>query len=191
MTTKPLSTTKVAHFCHVSHAAVCNWIKSGKLQAYRTPGRQYRINQSVLVDFMKHHGMPVPEELGAKGVKRIVVVDDEPEIAHLATRVLGTGAAGYDVKTAPDGYTAGRLVNSLLPDLVVLDIRMPGIDGIAVCKSIKTNPATGHTKVLVVTGYATDEAMRQLRDLGADDFLVKPFDGPTLTRKVHKLIGDP
>lgn len=191
MTTKPLSTTKVAKFCHVSHAAVCNWVKAGKLQAYRTPGRQYRIEPGVLVEFMKRHGMPVPEELHPSRAKRIVVVDDEPEIANLAMRVLGAGGAGYEVKTAPDGYTAGRLVHSMLPNLVVLDIRMPGIDGIAVCRSIKTNPATHHAKVLVVTAYATDENVKRLRDLGAEDFLEKPFDGPALTRKVRKLIGEP
>lgn len=191
VTSKPLSTTKVAKFCHVSHAAVCNWVKSGKLQAYRTPGGQYRIEPGVLVEFMKRLGMPVPEELSPRTVKRIVVVDDEPEIVNLAMRVLGPGGAGYEVKTAADGYTAGRLVHSLLPDLVLLDIRMPGIDGFAVCKSIKTSPDTRHAKVLVVTAYGTDENVRRLRDLGAEDFLDKPFDGTALTRKVQKLIGEP
>ena len=155
---KPLSTTKVASFCHVSHAAVCNWVKAGKLKAYRTPGGQYRIEPGVLVEFMKHHGMPIPQELTPRTAKRIVVVDDEAEILELAKRALGADAAGYDVETAQDGYTAGRLVHSLLPELVVLDIRMPGLDGIAVCRNIKADPATRHTKVLVVTAYATDLA---------------------------------
>jgi excisionase family DNA binding protein len=191
LTTKPLSTTKVARFCHVSHAAVCNWVKAGKLRAYRTPGGQYRIEPGVLVEFMKQLGMPVPEELTPGRVKRIVVVDDEPDITNMAMRVLGTDGVGYEVTTAPDGYTAGRLVHSLLPDLVVLDIRMPGIDGIAVCKSIKTNPATRQAKVLIATAYATDENVKRLRDLGAEDFLEKPFDGAVLVRKVKKLIGEP
>ena len=190
-TPKPLSTTNVARFCHVSHAAVCNWVKAGKLKAYRTPGGQYRIEPAVLVEFMKHHGMPMPDELTPKLAKRIVVVDDEAEILELAKRALGSDAAGYDVETAQDGYTAGRLVHSLLPELVVLDIRMPGLDGIAVCRNIKSDPATSHTKVLVVTAYATEDNVKALRDVGAEDFLEKPFDVTSLTRKVQRLIGEP
>jgi CheY-like chemotaxis protein len=82
-------------------------------------------------------------------------------------------------------------VHSLLPDLVVLDIRMPGIDGATVCRSIKTDPATRHVKVLVMTAYATDENVRHLRGLGADDFLQKPFDAAALLHKVQRLIGEP
>ncbi len=188
---KPLSTTKVAGFCHVSHAAVCNWVKSGKLTAYRTPGGQYRIEPRVLLEFMKRHGMPIPEELAPRQAKRIVVVDDEPEILELVKRGLGPSGAGYDVETAADGYTAGRLVHSLAPNLVLLDIRMPGIDGIAVCRNIKTDPATAKTRIVIVSAYATDENVKKLRELGVEDFLEKPFDVTTLVVKVKSVIGEP
>lgn len=188
---KPLSTTKVATHCHVSHAAVCNWVKAGKLKAYRTPGGQYRIEPKVLVAFMKEHGMPIPEELSPKRVQRIIVVDDEPQIVELASRALGSEGAGYEVASAPDGYTAGRLVSSLRPELVLLDIRMPGVDGFAVCENIKSNPETKHTKVLIVTAFATEENVRRLKKLGADDFLEKPFEIAVLKERVEKLIGPP
>lgn len=188
---KPLSTTKVARFCHVSHAAVCNWVKAGKLKAYRTPGGQYRIEPHVVLDFMMHHGMPIPEELNARSAKRIVVVDDEREILDLVKRGLGKTGAGYEVEVAADGYTAGRLVHSLSPDLVLLDIRMPGIDGISVCRNIKGDPATAKTRILIVSAYATDENVNKLRELGAEDFLEKPFDVTTLAAKVKSLIGGP
>jgi len=188
---KPLSTTKVAKHCHVSHAAVCNWVKAGKLKAYRTPGGQYRIEPAVLVAFMKDHGMPIPEELAPKGTKRIVVVDDEPEILDLATRALGAEGAGYEVETAGDGYTAGRLVHSLKPELVLLDIRMPGIDGIAVCQNIKNDPTTRHTRVLVVTAYGTPENIRRLKEAGAEDFIDKPVEVSALLARVEEMIGPP
>ena len=188
---KPLSTTKVAKHCHVSHAAVCNWVKAGKLKAYRTPGGQYRIEPKVLLAFMKDHGMPIPEELSPKRAQRIVVVDDEPQIVALATRALGKEGAGYEVEGARDGYTAGRLVQSLRPELVLLDIRMPGLDGFAVCENIKNDPATKHMKVLIVTAYATEENVARLKKLGADDFLEKPFQIAALREKVEALIGPP
>lgn len=190
-TPKPLTTTKVAGFCHVSHAAVCNWVKSGKLKAYRTPGGQYRIEPHVAVEFMKQHGMPIPEELSPKSTKRIVVVDDEVEILDLAKRGLGKSGIGYEVEVAGDGYTAGRLVHSLAPDLVLLDIRMPGIDGISVCRNIKGDPSTAKTRILIVSAYTTDDNVKRLRELGAEDFLEKPFDVTSLVAKVKSLIGEP
>ncbi len=190
-TPRPLSTTKVADFCTASHAAVCNWVKSGKLKAYRTPGGQYRIEPGVLVEFMKFHGMPIPAELCPRRAKRVVVVDDAPEVGELAARALGEGGAGFEVATALDGYTAGRLVHSLRPHLVMLDIGMPGIDGLAVCRSIKADPKTCHAKVLVATAGATQDDVRRLRELGAEDVLEKPFDTAELVRKVRALIGEP
>lgn len=186
---KPLSTTKVARHCHVSHAAVCNWVKAGKLKAYRTPGGQYRIEPSVLVAFMKDHGMPISEELCPKRAKRVVVVDDEPQVVDVAARALGPEGAGYEVETAGDGYAAGRLVHSFLPDVVLLDIRMPDIDGFAVCENIKNDPATAHTKVLIITAHATEENIERLKALGAEGFLEKPFELSTLVSMVEGLIG--
>jgi excisionase family DNA binding protein len=190
-TPKPLSTTKVAKYCHVSHAAVCNWVKADKLKAYRTPGGQYRIEPKVLVEFMKQHGMPLPEELQPKGVQRIVVVDDEPQVVDFVQRALGPDGAGYEVSAARDGYTAGRLVHSLLPDLVLLDIRMPGIDGYKVCENIKSDPATKNTDVLIITAYAPEENVDQLLKMGVVGVLEKPFGIEKLTKTVEGLIGTP
>ena len=190
-TPKPLSTTKVAKHCHVSHAAVCNWVKAGKLKAYRTPGGQYRIEPSVLLAFMKQHEMPIPEELQPRGVPRIVVVDDEEQVVDFVARALGDHGAGYIVESARDGYTAGRLVHSLRPELVLLDIRMPGIDGFKVCETIKNDPTTRDTKVLIITAYADQENLGRLLEMGAEGVLEKPFDLATLTGRVRELLGVP
>jgi len=188
---KPFTSTKTARFCHVSHAAVCNWVKSGKLKAYRTPGGQYRIEPQVLAEFMKRHGMPIPEELSPRKLPRIVVVDDEAEIGQMLVRVLGKGGMGYEVEAAQDGYTAGRLVQSLRPDLVILDIRMPGIDGFAVCENIKSDPATRDARILILSAYATGESVERLKKLGAEAFMEKPFEVSVLKETVQKLIGLP
>ena len=188
---KPLSTTKVAKYCHVSHAAVCNWVKAGKLKAYRTPGGQYRIEPSVLLAFMKQHEMPIPEELQSRGVPCIVVVDDEEQVVDFVARALGDHGAGYIVESARDGYTAGRLVHSLRPELVLLDIRMPGIDGFKVCETIKNDPTTRDTKVLIITAYADQENLGRLLEMGAEGVLEKPFDLATLTGRVRELLGVP
>jgi CheY-like chemotaxis protein len=124
---------------------------------------------------------------------RIVVVDDQVEIGQGVMRVLGkeSGGSGYEVETALDGYTAGRLVQSQRPDLVILDIRMPGIDGFAVCENIKSDPATRGAKILIMSAFITKENVARLKALGADAFLEKPFDIAILKEKVQKLIGLP
>ena len=187
----PFTTTTIARFCHVSHAAVCNWAKSGKLKTYRTPGGQYRIEPHVALEFMKQHGMPIPEELGGRRLKRILVVDDDAEVLALIDQVLGPSGAGYEVKTAMDGYTAGRLVYSFAPDLVLLDILMPGIDGVEVCRNLRSDPATAKTQILVVTGYPTAENVGKFREMGVDMFLEKPFKVNVLRAQVWSMIGDP
>jgi excisionase family DNA binding protein len=188
-TAKPFTTTKVAGFCHVSHAAVCNWVKSKKLRAYRTPGGQYRIEPSVLVEFMKFHGMPIPEELCRGASHTILVVDDEPEVKESLVRILGPTLTGYAVEGASDGFTAGKLLNTLKPELVLLDLHMPGVDGFRVLESIKADPQTRHIKVLVITAYATDENVQKLKALGADGWMKKPVDFTELRRRVGELIG--
>jgi CheY-like chemotaxis protein len=188
---KPFTSTKAARFCHVSHAAVCNWVRLGKLKAYRTPGGQYRIEPHVLREFMKQHGMPIPEELLPRNGLRVVVVDDEVEIGEIVMRVLGKEGAGYEVEMAQDGYTAGRLIQSLRPDLVILDIRMPGIDGFAVCENIKSDPATRNARILIMSAYATGENVQRLKALGADAFIEKPFEVAVLKDKVQQLVGLP
>ncbi|HUU42695.1 MAG TPA: response regulator, partial [Planctomycetota bacterium] len=121
----------------------------------------------------------------------IVVVDDEEQVVDFVARALGDHGAGYIVESARDGYTAGRLVHSLRPELVLLDIRMPGIDGFKVCETIKNDPTTRDTKVLIITAYADQENLGRLLEMGAEGVLEKPFDLATLTGRVRELLGAP
>ena len=101
---------------------------------------------------------------------RILVVEDDPRLAATLDRVLA--AEAYDVEVAGDGNEALRRARERPFDLVVLDIMLPGLDGIAVCKRLR---ATGPLPILLLTALGgTEERVRGL-DSGADDYLVKPF----------------
>jgi two-component system, OmpR family, response regulator MprA len=114
---------------------------------------------------------------------RILAVEDDPPLAATLQRVLG--AEGYDVEVAADGNEALRRARERPFDLVVLDIMLPGLDGIAVCTRLR---ATGSIPILLLTALGgTEERVRGL-DSGADDYLVKPFAYEELLARVRALL---
>jgi len=114
---------------------------------------------------------------------RILVVEDDPALAATLERVLVT--EGYDVEVAGDGHEALRRAQRRPFDLVILDILLPGLDGIAVCRRLR---ATGSTPILLLTALGgTEERVRGL-DSGADDYLVKPFAYEELLARVRALL---
>ena len=114
---------------------------------------------------------------------RILVVEDDPRLAATLDRVLV--AEAYDVEVAGDGNEALRRARERPFDLVVLDIMLPGLDGIAVCKRLR---ATGPLPILLLTALGgTEERVRGL-DSGADDYLVKPFAYEELLARVRALL---
>src|SRR5512144_2365469 len=118
---------------------------------------------------------------------RILVVDDEADIGALL--VMALGRAGYEVATAGDGLEALAAVAASPPDLVILDVRMPRLDGLETLKRLRADAATAPVPVIMLTTRA--EAADRLEGLahGADDYLAKPFDLAEVLERVKTLIG--
>src|SRR5262245_3912959 len=177
MTSKPVFTTfEAARLCHVSPLSIINWVNAGRLSAFRTPGGHRRIRREDLISFMRDNGLPLPDELKpGTGRRRVLVVDDESTIRELLVDYLTRRRTDpYEVSTAADGFEAGRLVATFHPDVVVLDLRMPGLDGFQVCRTIKADPGTANTIVIAVTGYHTPDAEARILECGAVHCLAKP-----------------
>src|SRR5262245_25279767 len=124
-----LTTSDVARYCRVTPDGVVKWIHSEKLKAFATPGGHYRILKPDFREFLERFGMPVDQAFFSEEPRRILVVDDEPVIAEIISRSLQDEEAGYQIESAVDGYDAGYKLGKSCPDLVILDLMMPGMDG--------------------------------------------------------------
>jgi len=117
--------------------------------------------------------------------KLILVIDDGPEQRRFLERTLS--AAGYRIVTAPDGETGTAAARSLLPDLIILDVMMPGMNGYQVCRALKADPATADRPILVLTAKDEPSDRFWAQEVGANDFLTKPVDLPELIRRIEDL----
>jgi excisionase family DNA binding protein len=188
----PFKVGDAARHCRVSRFTVLKWVRDGKLKSYTTPGGHHRIERDDLLDFLKKFGLPVPPALQGNRPPRVLIVDDEPSVTDFLSRALRTDPEGeYEVLTTQSGYDACILVGEKKPDLVVLDIKMPGIDGFEVCRRIRSNPATQSTEIIAITGYPSEENVRAIRDAGARVCLAKPVEIPEFRSTVREVLGVP
>ena len=182
-----LTTGEVALHCRVSYETVNQWIKAGKLKAYTTPGRHHRIHAEEFRKFIAEHNLPPLEAPRADRFK-ILIVDDEPGIVQMIAKEL-TRTAEYELAIAADGFEAGIQVARFQPDLIILDLIMPNMDGFKVCQQIKSDPETQQMAILVITGYPTDENLQRALECGADYCLAKPLQLPELNKRVDALLS--
>jgi two-component system phosphate regulon response regulator PhoB len=117
---------------------------------------------------------------------KILVVDDEPETVELVE--FNLKQAGFDVATAADGAEALKKARAQLPDLIVLDLMLPELDGLEVCKLVRRDPATAGIPILMLTAKATEVDRVVGLELGADDYVTKPFSPRELVLRVRKLL---
>lgn len=188
-TSRLLTTGEVARYCDVSTNAVKKWIRNGRLKAFRTPGGHFRVDSEDFKGFLERHQMPIYPEFFGPEVKRVLLVDDDSQVRETLSEVLGTMDLRLEVDQAGDGYEALLKAGDYKPDLLILDLRMPKMDGFEACRRIKSNPGTATTKILAISGFMDDDAQREISRCGASDWLRKPLDIEEFKRKVTHLLG--
>jgi two-component system, OmpR family, alkaline phosphatase synthesis response regulator PhoP len=118
---------------------------------------------------------------------KVLVVDDEVYILHILDFILG--AESYDVVTATNGEQALQKVRDEKPDLVILDIMMPKLDGYETCRMIKNDAATKHIPVILLTAKGREIDQKLGREVGANDYITKPFSPNKLIERVQAILG--
>ena len=119
--------------------------------------------------------------------KRILITDDEPDIVKVVKfRLI---KMGYEVTIATNGKEGLEMARLTKPDLVLLDFRMPFLNGDEVCKEIKKDESIKHIPVILMTASIQNALEEDVLKMGADDFILKPFEPEELLKKINKLIG--
>ena len=122
-----------------------------------------------------------------EGKIKILLVDDEPDLVQMVTVRLK--AAGYEVFTSYDGQDALEQVKRVKPDLIILDLMLPKMDGYKVCRLLKFDERTRNIPILIFTARAQVEDVTLATECGADGYLTKPFEAKVLLGKMQELLG--
>jgi two-component system alkaline phosphatase synthesis response regulator PhoP len=119
--------------------------------------------------------------------KKILIVEDEEDVLELLFATFGD-LGDYRILCARDGEEALRIARVDNPDIILLDIQLPKLNGYKVCKPVKSDPAMSHTKVLMLSGMAQNSDRQKAQEAGADGYITKPFSSIELAEKVEGLL---
>lgn len=187
MTNEFLSPAQAGKLCDTSYNSIKRWVKAGKLKGHKTPGGYHKISKNDLFSMMKEYDIPIPDEFEIAR-KKILIVDDDEHVRESIMRYLRMNGNNFEVTSAKDGFEAGILVTQFKPDLIVLDLMIPKMDGFSVCKNLKSNPKTKDIIILVLTGFSTEENIQRAKDCGADVVLTKPIREEELLKGIEALV---
>jgi excisionase family DNA binding protein len=187
-----LTTEEVLDYLQVNLRTVYRLIKAGKIPAVRV-GRQWRFRKRDIDAWLESQrargargGAAPRSPAGPANRARILVVDDEETIRELLSKILGL--ADYEVDVAPDGRTGIDRMRIIPYDLLITDLRMPGVDGLTVIREarrLKTD-----IPVIIVTGYSTEASAIEAINLGVQGYLTKPFRVPRVLAAAAKALGE-
>ncbi|OJH37139.1 hypothetical protein BON30_27825 [Cystobacter ferrugineus] len=175
MTDQLYTTHDISRLLQVDPSTVSKWIDRGILMAFRTPGGHRRVRSADLRTFLITHQMPVPEELGSSTV-RLLVVDDERQVLDAIKRAFKPYANQVELQTTTSGVEALLLVSEQKPHGMLIDLNMPDIDGIEVCRRIRARKQMEGVRLITMTSAHSPEVVEQSKQAGAVACLPKPLD---------------
>ena len=188
-----LTTEEVLEYLQVNLRTVYRLIKAGKIPAVRV-GRQWRFRKTDIDAWLESQRPRAARPLTATttrhapptGRPRILVVDDEESIRELLSKTLAL--ADYEVDLAPDGRTALDRLRLIQYDLLITDLRMPGVDGLTVIREARRLKAD--LPVIIITGFSSEASAIEAINLGVQGYLTKPFRVPRVLASAAKALGE-
>jgi excisionase family DNA binding protein len=180
------TTGEAAKICKVSQQTIIRCFDNGQLKGFRVPGSRFRrIPREMLYKFMKDNG--IPTDALESGRRKVLLVDDDTELVEVMTKFLEEDGR-FEVKIATTGFDAGMLVKEYRPDMIVLDVMLPDINGKEVCQRVRADSTMEDVRILCISGMIEDDKIQDLRLAGADDFMHKPFDAEQLIERMCKML---
>ena len=187
MSVKTVYTTgEAAKICKVSQQTIIRCFDNGTLKGFRVPGSRFRrIPRNDLYAFMKDYG--IPTDALENGKRKVLIVDDDRELVDLLADAFQRDGR-FEIKTADNGFDAGMYVREFRPDIVVLDIMLPDINGKEVCQRVRSDDSLEAVKIICISGMVEQDKIADLKSAGADDFMQKPFTTDKLLDRVCDLL---
>jgi excisionase family DNA binding protein len=180
------TTGEAAKICKVSQQTIIRCFDSGQLKGFRVPGSRFRrIPRDLLYRFMKENG--IPTDALESGKRKAVVVDDDEELVELIKDALEADGR-FEVRVANNGFDAGMIVKEYRPDIIVLDVMLPDINGREVCQRVRSDSTLDDCRIVCISGMVEVDKIDELKESGADDFVQKPFEVENLIDKICKLL---
>jgi excisionase family DNA binding protein len=180
------TTGEAAKICKVSQQTIIRCFDNGQLKGFRVPGSRFRrIPREMLYKFMKDNG--IPTDALESGKRKVLLVDDDVELVELMTKVLEEDGR-FEVRIATTGFDAGMMVKEYRPDLIVLDVMLPDINGKEVCQRVRADNTLEEVRILCISGMIEDDKIQDLKLSGADEFLHKPFEIEALIDRMCGLL---
>ena len=181
------TTFKISRICGVNPTTVQNWVKENKLRAFQTPGGHRRVQREDLIAFLEKFHIPIPSELEQKA-PMILIVDDEADILDLIGDLMESGEKDVEVAKAQSGVEALLMIGERKPEMLILDLKMPGMDGYEVCRRLKSNPGTRNIRIVSISGDHSPAVKERILETGADLFFTKPLDIVEFRKRCFKLL---
>ncbi|MEO1998639.1 MAG: response regulator [Planctomycetaceae bacterium] len=180
------TTGEAAKICKVSQQTIIRCFDSGQLKGFRVPGSRFRrIPRDVLFKFMKDNG--IPTDALESGKRKALVVDDDEDLVELIRDVLDADGR-FDVRVANNGFDAGMMVKEYHPDIIVLDVMLPDINGKEVCQRVRGDSSLDDVRIICISGMVESDKIAELRDSGANEFMQKPFEVEQLVDRMCQLL---
>jgi len=168
-----LTPNEVAEMMMVSPVTVRQWASKGELPALTTPGGHRRFVRQDVELFAKKRGLTFLPMTTSE--IRILIVDDDHQFSDYLKEMLTLASSDVKVELAYNGFEAGQKIETFQPNVVLLDLMMPGLDGYEVCHRIKEEPRTKSIRIIAMTGYPTEENKEHIISEGAEVCLAKPL----------------
>ncbi|MCG8448769.1 MAG: response regulator [Pirellulales bacterium] len=180
------TTGEAAKICKVSQQTIIRCFDSHQLKGFRVPGSRFRrIPRDNLYAFMRDNG--IPTDALDSGRRKILVVDDDEDLMELICDALERDGR-MEVRSVNNGFGAGMMIKEFRPDLIVLDVMLPDINGKEVCTLVRSQSNMDDVRIICISGMVESDKIQELHEAGANDFMKKPFDVDELVGRICQLL---
>ena len=195
MSKEVLTTNEAADLLGIARTSLINWVERGELTPATTPGGHRRFRRADLLEFAEKRGFEVNEVQGKKSKSphepehaKVLIVDDDDDFRQFAQDCLSI-AGEFEVKESTNGIDAALIVGSWRPSIVLLDLRMPKMNGFEFCRQMRSNADFKDVKIIIMTAYADEQTKKEIEEVDANDLISKPIGIKAFVEKLREVLG--